>query len=445
MQLPRGAGDLPPAAPSSSPVAAPAPVASSDARLPLDLAREWAFRGRTLDEAAIALVELSVLTYARLDEVASVFARSGFEVAAWSPGEDRRPDLEAARPVARGQPSMPLPPLPMGSPDPEVQKRVVQVLEAIKKGTPTSPATKRAQRQAAAERARRMRPARVLAFRDGANVVIAFRGTQGLADWGRDAMAWPAARMPLRHYGFARCWDEVRAPLLAWLAEQSRALGRPPTLYLGGHSLGGAMATLAAIDLAQADFPVARVVTIGCPRAGGRGLRRAYVAAAATPGPHAGRNLTDVSTRFVHGTDVFTSVLPPPPLAVHMCDGVELTADDRLQTEDFVPEGGLLNVYAVSTRVLGLPQAGYAPGLVVQPKPSALSTWRLAVTQVAAWISIYHPVGWVRFAPLVPAVAEQIRVMLLQHKSARYLKFFPHTALGWALQDVRAERAARHA
>jgi len=62
-QLPKGVDDL-----KALALAAAAPPITYE-RQPFDLARPWTVRGRPLDEAAIALVELSVLIYEWLGTV----------------------------------------------------------------------------------------------------------------------------------------------------------------------------------------------------------------------------------------------------------------------------------------------------------------------------------------------------------------------------------------
>jgi hypothetical protein len=90
-----------------------------------------------------------------------------------------------------------------------------------------------------AELAHRNEPPRVLALLQEGNALIVFRGTDGAADWRRNLCFWPASAHPLRHCGFNRTWEEVKPLVESWLAEATATLGRHPTVYLGGHSLGG--------------------------------------------------------------------------------------------------------------------------------------------------------------------------------------------------------------
>lgn len=102
--------------------------------------------------------------------------------------------------------------------------------------------------------------------------VLSFRGTDGLHDWLtnlRTALQeWPAGGSV--HAGFQRALDDVWPQLEPELEE----LGDRPVLYTG-HSLGGALATLAASRRAArtggAGGPLA-VYTFGGPRVGDEGF-----------------------------------------------------------------------------------------------------------------------------------------------------------------------------
>ncbi|MCH8620492.1 lipase family protein [Undibacterium sp. TS12] len=123
------------------------------------------------------------------------------------------------------------------------------------------------------------------------SVYVAFRGTQpdDPTDVLTDALFLPVQwQGPGRvHDGFLRAYNSVAAALDDWLA------GQPATsrVYLTGHSLGAALATLAA-----ACTNGSHLVTFGSPRVGDA----AFVAA------FTGRAVD----RYVNCTDIVTS-LPP--------------------------------------------------------------------------------------------------------------------------------------
>lgn len=114
---------------------------------------------------------------------------------------------------------------------------------------------------------------RAVGFTMDGYAFVVFRGTDpcSLADWWADLECWGTGR-PYRHAGFSKAWHRISQEIRHWLAELPYA---SHGVVLSGHSLGGAMAILAAYDLSE-EFPVAGVITFGAPRVGGLGFRRAY-------------------------------------------------------------------------------------------------------------------------------------------------------------------------
>ena len=120
-----------------------------------------------------------------------------------------------------------------------------------------------------------------VARNDEGITILAFRGTQPtriedlLADFRFRLKPWPgsAARV---HAGFRSCYLAVSSlvhQLLATPAPDGDE--RPQTLLLTGHSLGGALATLAAADLKASGVDVSAVVTFGSPLVGDASLGEA--------------------------------------------------------------------------------------------------------------------------------------------------------------------------
>ncbi len=125
--------------------------------------------------------------------------------------------------------------------------------------------------------------------------IIAFRGTSNLWDGLIDAQGLRIGR-PGRHLGFHRAWRGVSQPVRAWLEAQMANGARG--VILTGHSLGGALAKLAAFELSD-DFPVRAVTTFGAPRIGNAAFRRAYQA-----------RLGAQTWRFEYGSDLITWLVP---------------------------------------------------------------------------------------------------------------------------------------
>lgn len=99
--------------------------------------------------------------------------------------------------------------------------------------------------------------------------VLAFRGTDSLDDWRTDSRRelvprkWCDGRV---HRGFAEALS------IGWwrVAHLVGLAPRGLPLLVTGHSLGGALAVLAAVRLQREGIPVAHVCTFGQPRVGDR-------------------------------------------------------------------------------------------------------------------------------------------------------------------------------
>lgn len=105
--------------------------------------------------------------------------------------------------------------------------------------------------------------------------VVAFRGTQNVGNCLTDLetpLVTHAAYPGHVHRGFAEAVDEVWLEVLRLLGPADRA--KP--LWVTGHSLGGAMATLAAVRLVNCGYTVRAAYTFGSPRVGDRLFRHAH-------------------------------------------------------------------------------------------------------------------------------------------------------------------------
>ncbi|MET8829531.1 lipase family protein [Streptomyces sp. NPDC004610] len=141
-------------------------------------------------------------------------------------------------------------------------------------------------------------------------IVTAFRGTQPveIRDWLSDASTppWPGpARTGYVHYGFAEALESVFPDLLDTHSELNTA---GQSVWFTGHSLGGALAMLAAtrMYLEEPRLQADGVITFGQPRTCDR-----LLAAACNKG-FKGRLY-----RFVNNNDIVPQ-LPPEPAYTHV-------------------------------------------------------------------------------------------------------------------------------
>jgi triacylglycerol lipase len=106
-------------------------------------------------------------------------------------------------------------------------------------------------------------------------LALVFRGTDELADWIDNLNSFPEqALFGAFHRGFLHSVMDIWDPLFARYTELNQR--KPRGLFLAGHSLGGAMATVAASILIQQDEPFTSTYTFGQPRAVTRDAARIY-------------------------------------------------------------------------------------------------------------------------------------------------------------------------
>lgn len=113
----------------------------------------------------------------------------------------------------------------------------------------------------------------------GASAIISFRGTQQTKDWMTDFNAFHEAvpydnyASPIRtHRGITDAYKSVRGKIHQWVQEN-----KPRYIYVTGHSLGGALGTLCAVDM-QYNFPDKGVscYVSGNPKVGNKAFAVSY-------------------------------------------------------------------------------------------------------------------------------------------------------------------------
>ena len=128
-------------------------------------------------------------------------------------------------------------------------------------------------------------------------VVVAFRGTEPakLEDWMTDIdthlVPGPFGRV---HDGFWRALDYVWKDLNTFVTQYQ---DQGQSLWISGHSLGAALATLACARWREADKPVNGLYTFGSPRVGDRVFERTF-----------DQDFEARNFRFVNNGDIVTRV-----------------------------------------------------------------------------------------------------------------------------------------
>ncbi|MEM9804234.1 MAG: lipase family protein, partial [Cyanobacteria bacterium P01_D01_bin.56] len=199
-------------------------------------------------------------------------------------------------------------------------------------------------------------------FRTDDCIVLAFRGSKEIRDWytnfstrlrkftirreGKTTISSYKGRV---HTGFFLGWASVEREVLEqikhWQNELNLGESLPP-LLVTGHSLGGALATMAAASLQDNNMNVAGLYTFGQPRAGDVSFTRQL-----------NNLLADKVFRFINNNDVVPHV--PPPFSFR--DPLRLYS--HLGSIKYFNSKGLLvaNYKAISRALDGL--IGLAKGL----------------------------------------------------------------------------------
>ncbi|GLC67731.1 hypothetical protein PLESTF_000599600 [Pleodorina starrii] len=189
------------------------------------------------------------------------------------------------------------------------------------------------------------------------SLVIAFRGTEKVRDWltnfqfagekpydlvAKRPKTAPGGAEVLVHSGFLSAYKSVRKASNALIRTLTGGFAQPPDrawrLLVTGHSLGGALATLAAYDLAvqrweyeqEAKRPshvALELYSWGCPRVGNKAFAEDF------------RALLPSAWRFTNRLDVVTS-LPPWDSFFHIGTAVQLDPQQNRLLFD-PPEVGL--------------------------------------------------------------------------------------------------------
>lgn len=97
---------------------------------------------------------------------------------------------------------------------------------------------------------------------------LVFRGSDDVYDWIMN-FSW----LPFFHLGFRQAWGDLANETLDFVAKRQDEFDE---IAITGHSLGGAIAILAGLELARAGHPISAVQTFGAPRVGSPAFARKY-------------------------------------------------------------------------------------------------------------------------------------------------------------------------
>jgi endonuclease G len=148
-------------------------------------------------------------------------------------------------------------------------------------------------------------------------VLIAFRGTESIGDWLGNIDVLPTARpYGSVHRGFLNAYLLVEQEVLAAIQQIAPA---NPRLWITGHSLGGALATIAAAEL-RPRLLASGIHTFGQPRLGAAALTSFFL-----------ENFPDRFMRFVNDDDIVTRV---PPGYQHVGKLIHFDANGNIQAPE---------------------------------------------------------------------------------------------------------------
>ncbi|KAJ3078457.1 hypothetical protein HK102_004495 [Quaeritorhiza haematococci] len=117
-------------------------------------------------------------------------------------------------------------------------------------------------------------------------IIVSFEGTDTPQEWGinlninmSDCVIPGGANVGKAHSGFQTAWADVRAGVEAEVNRLLATATGPVNVALTGHSLGGAIARLAAIEFNTKKMPLNDVYVFGTPRLGNAAFEAAFEAA----------------------------------------------------------------------------------------------------------------------------------------------------------------------
>jgi Lipase (class 3) len=155
---------------------------------------------------------------------------------------------------------------------------------------------------------------------DGKSATIIFCGSTFIDNFMINACVWRHSN-PVRHRGFHRAWSHIKLDVERWLAAEAP---KDAEIILSGHSLGGAVAEIAAFDLAPA-YSIKLVAALGSSRIGDPQMREIYR-------NRLDKNESPIHERTWHITHADDTIprLPPTRYFNHVGHGFLLSSEGGL-------------------------------------------------------------------------------------------------------------------
>ncbi len=260
---------------------------------------------------------------------------------------------------------------------------------------------------------------------------LSFCGTDSLIDVLIDLIGVIPWYRPPVHSGFGRSWYGLRRKSFdEWLLDHSEDFD---TIGLYGHSLGGAIAQVAALDLA-ADYAIREVVTFGSPRFGFFATPGIYDK---TRADDCGNTLKDVSFRVVNGMDIVSKVPFNWMGYQHAGQLVYLDQQGNIKTdreaEETQASEGILKTIKNDLDKFwknNKPFSAAPPGKVINNNPPA---YQSRIDTLLSWSKLFAPLQTLVyyivacFIPLIGfiVVTWYFRASSISHIKTKYAVYFP--------------------
>lgn len=162
----------------------------------------------------------------------------------------------------------------------------------------------------------------------GSDIFVVWRGSESPTDFLKDASVLKVKAFGncKVHSGFHSCLTAVQHTLGNHLKEAIQEIGGPyevSRVYVSGHSLGGALATLSAVQISiwyPSLSPRLKVVTAGSPRVGNRAFKTLF------------NKQVSECVRVVHDNDIVTRV--PKLNYFHVGTQLKLSDNGQVMTNN---------------------------------------------------------------------------------------------------------------